>query len=310
MLVIRKKRSAASRFVSPSSAVSALSALSVLGSALAPLSFASDARADDTKRACVAASTDGQTLQKADKLIEARDKLHFCASSSCPEIVRSRCTRWLSDLDAEIPSVIVRAKDAEGSDILDIDVTIDGHAITAGRQETLDPGEHVVVVTRPDGQTKQEKFLLVDGERARVLTVHLGEHAPPPAAPSASPQDKDKADEGQRGGIPTGAWVLGGLSLVAFGGAVFFYAQAASDFNQAQKTCSPSCGSSVTQPVLVNEDLSYVSIGVGVAALGGAIAWALLDHPPKPAKSAAVYTPVFDVRPAARGALTTLGFRF
>jgi hypothetical protein len=281
----------------------------VFGSASASLTFASEASADETKRACVAASTDAQTLQRSDKLIEARDKLRFCASSPCPEIVRARCTRWLSDVDAEIPSVIVRAKSADGADALDVDVAIDGHATPTGRPEMLDPGEHVVVVKRPDGQTKEEKFLLVDGERARVVTVQLAEVAPPPHAVDAPPQGNDKPDEGQGAGIPTGTWVLGGLSLAAFGGAIFFYAQAVSDFNQLQKMCSPNCPSSQTQPVSVNEDLSYVSIGVGVAALGGAIAWALLDHPAKSTKSA-VHVPVFDVRPAAGGALTTLRFRF
>jgi hypothetical protein len=275
--------------------------------------FASEAPADDTKRACVDASTDGQTLRKADKLIEARDKLRFCASSACPEVVRSRCTRWLSDLDAEIPSVIVRAKDSAGSDILEIDVVIDGHANAAGRQEVLDPGEHVVVVKRPDGQSKEEKFLLVDGEHARVLTVYLGGRAPARAADGASSQhgdgDKDGPNEGHGGGIPAGSWVLGGLGLVAFGGAAFFYAQAASDLNQLRTSCSPNCTSSQTQPVLVNADLSYVSIGVGVVALGGAVAWALLDHKSSSTKSA-VHVPVFDVRPVAGGALTTLGFHF
>jgi hypothetical protein len=307
MLVIPEARGAASCFVSSSSA---RSALSVLGLALVSATFAGEAMADDTKRACVDASTDAQTLRKADKLIEARDKLRFCASSACPEVVRSRCTRWLSDLDAEIPSVIVRAKDAAGSDIFEIDVMIDGRTNTAGRQEMLDPGEHIVVVKRPGGQSKEEKFLLVDGERARVLTVYLGERAPARPAGGGPPEHgADDANEGHGGGIPAGTWVLGGLGLVAFGGAVFFYAQAASDLNQLRTSCSPNCSSSQTQPVLVNADLSYVSIGLGVVALGGAIAWALLDHPSKTSKSA-VHVPAFDVRPVAGGALTTLGFHF
>jgi hypothetical protein len=294
MFVTCRKGHAASALLTFSSAA-ALSALAVL-------TCAGEASADDTKRACVAASTDGQTLQKADRLIEAGEKFRFCASGPCPELVRSRCTQWLRDLNAEIPTVIVRAKDAAGSDVVDIGVTIDGHAVAAGRQEPLDPGEHVAVVTRPDGHTQEERFLLVDGEHARVLTVHL--------APQAPSHDPDPPVARSSGGLPAGTWVLGGLSLVAFGGAVFFYAQASSDLSQLQKTCSPNCTSSQTQPVFVNQDLAYVSIGVGIVALGSAIAWALLDSPPQSPPKTAASIPAFDVRPVAGGAVSTLGFRF
>jgi hypothetical protein len=271
--------------------------------ALAPLTFAAAAPAADTKSACVAASLDGQTLRKADKLLEARDRFRSCAASTCPDLVRARCTQWLKELEPEIPTVIVRAKDSAGTDILEIDITIDGRASTAGRQESLDPGEHVVVVTRPDGHAKEEKFLLVDGEQARVLTLHLG------VAPPASPPPEGTAAPPARGGLPAGTWVLGGLSLAAFGAAAFFYVQASDDLSQLQKTCSPRCSSSQTQPVYVNADLSYVSIGVGVVALGGAIAWALLDAPQRPAQPAAL-APAFDVRPLPGGALSTVGFLF
>lgn len=286
--------------------------------ALPALTFAGGASAaDTTKSACVAASVDGQTLQKADKLLAARDKFRTCASTPCPDLVRARCTQWLKDIDAEIPTVIVRAKDSGGADVLEIDITIDGHATSEGRQETLDPGEHVVTVTRPGGQTTEEKFLLVDGEHARVLTLHLSAPGPVPStAPTPESQDKPQPDkpqdDGTHHGLPAGTWVLGGLSVVAFGAAVFFYVQASNDLNQLQSgpgKCSPTCTSSQTQPVYINEDLSYVSLGVGVVALGGAIAWALLDAPSKPATSS-LYLPAFDVHPVPGGALSTVGFRF
>ncbi len=185
---------------------------------LGVLCASSSARADDAKRACVAASTDGQTLHKEDKLIEAREKFHICASDPCPDVVKSRCTRWLADLEPEIPTVIVRATDAAGADVLDADVTIDGRPIALGRPETLDPGGHSVLVKRANGDSKEDKFLLVDGEHARILTVHLPKHASdaaaaaPPAAAVAAPDagaTSETAQSGGGGGIPAGVWVLG-----------------------------------------------------------------------------------------------------
>jgi hypothetical protein len=282
------------------------------------MSVASVAGADDAKRACVTASTDGQTLRKEDKLLEAREKFHACAEDPCPDVVKSRCTRWLSEIEAEIPSVIVRAKDAGGADVLDIDVTIDGRATQVGRQEPLDPGEHVVIVKRPGGQSKEERFLLVDGERARVLTVHLADAAPDPSAashPAASssasaPAAGSSAPETAHGSVvPAGGWVLGAISLLALGSTALFYAEAASDFSGLQHGCSPSCTDSDTQPFRTHLTIAYVSLGVGIAAAVGAVTWTLVSQPSKPTKAAA-YVPVVNVLPIAGGALTTIGLSF
>jgi len=279
------------------------------------LSFASVAAADDAKRACVAASTDGQTLRKEDKLLEAREKFHACAEDPCPEVVKSRCTRWLSEIEGEIPSVIVRAKDAGGADVLDIDVTIDGRATQVGRQEPLDPGEHVVIVKRPGGQSKEERFLLVDGERARVLTVHLADGgasspaAPHPAAsPAATATDGSAPEKASGVVIPAGGWVLGAVSILALGSTAIFYAEAASDFSTLQHTCSPACSDSDTQSFRTHLTVAYVSLGVGIAAAVGAVTWTLLSQPTKSTKSA--YVPVVNVLPIAGGALTTVGLSF
>jgi hypothetical protein len=280
----------------------------IFASLLLSLSFAPTARADDAKRVCVAASLDGQTLRKEDKLIEARDKLRTCASEACPEVVRSRCTRWLSDLDAEIPTVIVRVMDAAGGDVLDVDVTIDGHASKLGRPETLDPGEHTVVVTRSGGETKADKFLLVDGEHARILTVRLPTASPP--ARAAEPPLSATRSEAHAGGIPIGAWILGAVSVVSFGSFVYFILEASSDYSKLSSLCAPNCKASDVQPLTQDADVAYVSIGVGIAALAGAVTWALLPRGNGGTKASAAYLPALDVRPTPGGALVGLGVRF
>jgi hypothetical protein len=265
---------------------------------------------DDAKRACVAASTDAQTLRHEDKLLAARDELHVCASDPCPEVVKSRCTHWLTEVEAQIPSVIVRAKDAAGGDVLDADVSIDGHASRLGRPETLDPGEHVVLVKRAGGDSKEERFLLVDGERARVLTVNLFHAAPAvvPVAPTPTPAVAPAQADAHAGRIPLGTWVLGGLGLVAFAGSAIFYAEAANDYGKLS-TCSPNCSDAQTQSVRTNEVGSGVALGVGIAAVVGAVTWALLSPSAKGTKPLA-YAPIVEVRPTTGGALTTIGVRY
>ena len=274
------------------------------------LTFASLAGADESKRACVAASTEGQTLRKQDKLLEARDKFHICAEDPCPQIVKSRCTRWLSETEAEIPSVIVRAKDSAGKDALDIEVTIDGRPSQGGHQETLDPGEHVVVVKRVGGQGKEERFLLVDGERARVLTVQLVDpeaHAPAPLLATSSPGASSPPDKAS-GGIPAGGWILGAVGLAALGSAAYFYVQAGSDFSGLQHSCSPGCNDSETQPFRTHLLIAQISLGVGIAAAAGAVTWTLLSLPARHARGARA--PVLGVRPIVGGVMTTIGLSF
>jgi hypothetical protein len=284
-----------------------------LGIALAALglSAAPTAHADNAKRACVTASTDGQTLQKEDKLLEAREKLRICASDPCPSIVKTHCTRWLSDLEAQIPTGIVRARDAAGNDVLDAEVTIDGKPSALGRPEELEPGEHLVAAKRPSGVHAEKKFLLVDGEKGRLLTIDLPGSAAP-AAPgseaSAASGATSSAPAAQGKSIPLGAWVLGGTGVLALGTSVVFALQTSNDFNTL-KQCSPTCTEAQTAPGRTHASITDVSLGVGAAAVVGAIAWAILGRSDASAKPASGQATV-DVKPIAGGAFGTVAVRF
>ena len=276
------------------------------------------ARADNAKRACVAASTEGQTLRKEDKLLEAREKLRICATDPCPSIVKTHCTRWLGELEAQIPSAIVRAKDAAGGDVLDAEVTIDGKPSALGRPETVDPGEHVVTVTRTGGARVEKKFLLVDGEKGRILTVELPATGAPPATPSATSSAAAGADGAGATGeappvhgkhLPAGAWVLGGVGLVALGTSAFFAIQTSNDLTSLRQSCGHSCTDAQTSDGRTHALITDVSLGVGVATVVGAIAWAVFgrsDGSTRPGSAAATV----EVRPVAGGALGTVGVRF
>src|SRR5438552_19090580 len=94
----------------------------LLASAL--LGVASPSLADE-KLACVNAADAAQRLRNANKLLEARANLQICARDVCPSIVRSDCTRWRAEVEASVPTVVLRAQDAHGQELTDVKVMLD-----------------------------------------------------------------------------------------------------------------------------------------------------------------------------------------
>jgi hypothetical protein len=267
------------------------------------------ARAENTKRACVVTSTEGQTLRTRDKLLEARDKLRVCAADPCPSIVKTHCMRWLGELEAQIPSAIVRARDSAGGDIVDADVTIDGKASALGRPEVLDPGEHVARVKVASGVAAEKKFLLVDGDKGRVLTIDLATPGPGQgSAHDAEAPTASSASSAHAGKVPLGAWVLGGAGIVALGASAYF-AEVTNDLSGLRKTCAPTCTDAQTSTAHTHALITDVALGVGVAAVAGAVAWAIFGRPDGRETPASAGATV-DVRPVAGGAFGMVGLRF
>jgi hypothetical protein len=84
------------------------------------------AHAEDVKRACVDASTLGQTNRNAAHLLEAREQFLVCSRDACPAVVRDSCARWLAEVEELTPSIVIRAADTTDSDITEGSATIDG----------------------------------------------------------------------------------------------------------------------------------------------------------------------------------------
>src|SRR5258707_7177981 len=98
-----------------------------------------------TQEACLWSYEQGQRLRDRGKLIETREKLLVCAQDVCPELARKDCERWLREVDASTPSVVVRARDPEGRDAVDVQMWVDGSPFLRrldGRARPLDPGVH------------------------------------------------------------------------------------------------------------------------------------------------------------------------
>ncbi len=257
-----------------------------------PLLLATVARADDTVQACIDASTQGQTLRQQGHLLSARDQMITCASDGCPKVVRSHCARWLGELDDRIPSIIVRAQDATGTDIVDAHVLIDGKAVKVdGRALPLDPGEHVVSLDS-DGLHKEERVILIEGEASRLVELRLA-----PAAPASKPVEIAPATSASTR-VPTAAWILGGVGLVALGGATYFGFAAKGQLDDLNTSCTPHCADSQTQTGRHDALAFDLLVGVGGVAIGAALVWAL------------AFPTNVEIEPVSRGALASWTLRY
>jgi hypothetical protein len=93
--------------------------------------------------ACIAAAEEGQHLRLEGQGTFAREKFLACSHVECPALLRADCTRWLSELDAVKPSLIVRAMDATGANLLDVRLFVDDRMVAVkldGSELLVDPG--------------------------------------------------------------------------------------------------------------------------------------------------------------------------
>ena len=237
------------------------------------------ARADgeaSTKRACVEASEQAQQLQMDGKLIEARDRLLSCVRPECPELVRHDCAQWMSDVVAALPTVVLGARDAQGRDLFDVTVKLDGAAVAAhldGKPLPVDPGPHTLRFEAPAaGAPVEMQVIARAGEKNRSIVATWGAPAAPAsaAAPAGVTGATPSATATGGHGIPALGWVLGAAAAVALGTALYFEVAQVSDYDGLASTCSGHCTSSQVSRVSNERWAAGIAAGVGVALLGGA----------------------------------------
>jgi hypothetical protein len=223
--------------------------------------------------------------------------------------------RWLAEIEAEIPSLLVQVVDATGTPVSDARLTIDGYSSKLeGNPIPLDPGTHrIVAETSADAHVSSE-VSLVPGDRAKTVVLQLpqtvvGPGTPTPVTTEAAPSAtiRTSAEPRPTRGIPAGAWVLGGTAVAAFGTAAYLIYDAYRKLDTLKGPppagCAPWCTDAQTAPGRAEVLAADVTTGIGIAALGGAIAWSLLA---RPARSAGALDALLAVSPMAGGAFVSL----
>jgi hypothetical protein len=260
--------------------------------------------AADDKEVCIRAVEHAQVVRLDGKLREAREGFVTCARAVCPEAIRQDCTRWVTDVDASLPSVVFEAVWADGHDATGMHVFLDGKPLAdaePGRAVVLDPGEHTFRFEVAGATPVETRNVIREGEKNRVIRATFTPVAPQPAPPAAqaepppppSPapatapapanlwQPIPPAEQPARRPIPIAAYVLGGVALASFGAFAYLGLDGTgrldamrSGPNQCAPTCDPGKVSSARNEILAGDILGFA----GLAAAGIAT-WLVLARP-------------------------------
>jgi hypothetical protein len=218
---------------------------------------------------CSAAYERTQTEKLAGHYVAAAAAALECSQLQCNSAIVQECVRFYGALEAETPTLVFSARKAEGGELADVRVEMDGKLVAekiTGRPIAADPGPHNFVFIHPKRGLLRLSETARVGDKARVLEVTFADPSAKPASTGAG------AAPGKRG-VPVMTYVLGGLGVVALGGFTYFRLSGVSDYNAKNQECAPGCNPDDVDPIRNKFTYSYVSLGVGVASLAGAAAF-------------------------------------
>lgn len=266
---------------------------------VAALFVAGRAIADD-KLACVEAADVAQERRSAGHLRDARVQLQRCAQSSCPALVRNDCTQWLAEVNASMPTVVLRAEGARGEDIVDIRFELDGEPLAVkvdGMPIDVDPGLHVFAAHTSQGQSSRQEIVVQTGEKNRLVAFRFAPSqasataaypgAPAPARPSPA------------------AWIFAGIAMA--GGASFGYfgLRGTSEVRDMRSECAGHCPGERVDAAYEKLLAADVSLGVALVSAGFATYFFLKSAPAAQSKM-----PALGVTPLNGGASAVCVARF
>ena len=273
----------------------------------APLVLAATATAalGDVADDCVAAAEQAQPLRKDGKLRAAREKLVVCTKAECPAAVRGDCTKWMTELDAVMPSVIFVATDSSGADVADVQVSVDGTVVATGldgKEMPIDPGPHTFRFEHAGAPAVEQRSIIRETERHRPITVKFATPAPVSSSPTETPGGS-AAGTGTRV-LP---FVLLGVGAASLAVASYFWLSGLNEHSTLASTCALSHACSENDINAARNRLVVGDVlggaGIVVAAIGaGLLIWG------RPAAQAAA--PPVGVQPVPGGAMIDVAARF
>lgn len=221
------------------------------------------------KAQCIAAADEGQAARDAGKLMSAHAAFLRCADPACPATIRRHCSEWVDDVAERLPSITIAARDAQGHDLEGATFAIDGESLdgaAGGRPVRLDPGEHRVEARARDGRSREVRFVLLEGEKARRVFVSFPEPAARPA-PRALPAPPPPVPGAEASATPR--WVAPTLvvsSVVLGGTAAYLGATSLSDLDDLHEGCGVTASCTHSEVSSVRTRMLVADI-LGVAAL-------------------------------------------
>ena len=123
---------------------------------------------------CSAAYERTQTEKQAGHYVAASAAALECSQLQCNAAIVQECVRFYGALEAETPTLVFSARKAEGGELSDVRVEMDGKLVAeqlTGRPVSADPGPHnFVFIHKKRGLVRLSETARV-GDKARVVEV-------------------------------------------------------------------------------------------------------------------------------------------
>jgi len=242
----------------------------------------------DSKQECAAAYEKTQSLREHGQLRDARKQAIVCSASTCSAYVVKDCLEWLTEIDANLPTVVFTAEDGVGADTLAVRVMVDGQPVIEkldGKAMPLDPGEHVVRFELVGAEAIEQKVMIRQGEKNRKLAASFKKArtvTPPVPPPAIAPDDVPKHAPRSEG-VPLWAWISGSAGMVALGVGAGFGVSALGAQGELVTKCGgdparcPASTKAETVPLADQRTLgrnvflglsAVAVVGIGIAVIG------------------------------------------
>lgn len=222
---------------------------------------AAEAQSTD-KTSCADAYKSAQVQRKNGTLKRARESLLVCVSDRCPSMLQPDCTRWLTEVEAALPSLAFAAKGADGRDLSAVKVTVDGQVLTEvldGKSIPIDPGNHTLRFETLGEAPIDQSIVVREGEKSRVVSVSWAKAPEPDAAAGAAGAPVHTKP-------PVAAWVFGGIgvaSLATFGVLALHGTMRRSDL---KSSCYGHCTDDDVSSVKTELAIGDAALGVGIVS--------------------------------------------
>lgn len=222
-------------------------------------------------------------------LLKAREDLRTCLRSNCKDWIVADCSRWLSEVESRIPTVVFSARDTAGRDITDARVTTEAGAPIVealdGRSVETNPGAYVYVFVRPDGTRREERVIVREGEKVQIVRATFD--APPEFAvePRATTTMTPSAEPGAHP-LKMLGYGAGGLGIAGLAVGSVFGLMAVSAKSSGNCDASGICDPGTRDEAYPYATVSTIGFVTGAVLVAGGVLMVLLS--PSSAKKAAL----------------------
>ena len=272
------------------------------------------AKPQASSAACARAYESAQLARRDEHLLDARRELRVCGGETCPALVRQDCVEWLGQTEAGIPTVVLEARTDAGA-VFDVAASIDGIRVTTaldGRPIEVDPGLHRVTFERAGLPSVEQRVILREGEKNRLLVATWTAPKRLPVSSLPIPERAERFERAERP-VPLGVYVAGGIAMLGFVDFAIAGALGDSLRNQlAASQCAPLCSRDETDALRTRYLVADIGLGIGAAELTTAVVLFITRPERKVVTRAAAECPLGGFRLEARpsGAIGTFRASF